>query len=132
VQLSIDAGAPLAQHHDIGRQLRALRDEGVLIVGSGNIVHNLSLFFRDMHRRDAYEWALEFDSYIASALNTGDRSRVIDFGRAGDPARLAAPTLEHYLPLLYVLGASDDGEAVTYPVTGFEGGALSMRSVQIG
>jgi 4,5-DOPA dioxygenase extradiol len=133
VQLSIDASLPPEQHHELGMRLRPLRDEGVLILGSGNIVHNLSLYFRSVDRPTNFEWALEFDAYIASALNKGDRSRVIDLHRAGEPARLAAPTLDHYLPLLYVLGASDDGEPVSYPVTGMEGGgSLSMRSVRFG
>jgi 4,5-DOPA dioxygenase extradiol len=133
LQLSIDTRLAPAQHIAIGRALAPLRDEGVLILGSGNIVHNLRDAFTNMRqgRSDTPLWAAEFDQLIARALADRDEGRL---ARAleNDVGRAAHPTPEHYLPLLYTFGASLHGDALDFPITGFDAGSLSMRSVRFG
>lgn len=130
LQLSIDARLPPLGHVELGRALAPLREEGVLILASGNIVHNLRDAFTNMRqgRTETPRWASEFDQSVATALTQRDAgylSRVLE----SDAGRQAHPTAEHYLPLLYTLGASSPGDALTYPVEGFDAGSLSMRSV---
>lgn len=134
LQLSLDRRLTPRQHLLIGRELRPLRDEGVLVLGSGNIVHNLGLLgpSNDGAVGHAYLWARQFDEGISAAIAAGDAERVADYTGFGDAARLAVPTPEHFLPLLYVLGARDDGEAAEFFAEGYELGALSMRSVAFG
>lgn len=133
LQLSIDARLSPAQHITIGRALSPLRDEGVLILGSGNIVHNLRDAFTNMRqgRTETPAWAAEFDARVARALVERDANHL---GAAldGDVGRVSHPTPEHYLPLLYAFGASMDGDALDFPITGFDAGSLSMRSVRFG
>jgi 4,5-DOPA dioxygenase extradiol len=112
VQLSLDQRRAPAAHYELGRELRGLRKKGVHILGSGNIVHNL----REIVWEDtAYDWALEFDAKMKDLILSGDHKAVIDYSKLGRAARLSVPTLEHYLPLLYVLGAQDKAES-TAPV----------------
>ncbi len=131
VQLSIDARQPPHFHYDLGRKLGALRDEGVLLVGSGNIVHNLRAFRWD-GPAEPYDWAVRFDAQVRTLLQADDAASLMDYPALGRDALLAAPTPDHYLPLLYILGARRPGEAVTFPVGGFDGGAISMLAVQFG
>ena len=133
LQLSIDGRLPPARHIDIGRLLRPLRDEGVLILGTGNMTHNLRDAFSNMQRgRTATPgWASDFDAGVAAALERRDAS-VLSSAPESDAGRLAHPTTEHYLPLLYSFGASDEQDAVTYPISGFDLGSLSMRAVRFG
>ena len=128
LQLSIDAGQSPDVHYRIGRQLRQLRDTGVMVMGSGNVVHNLGRV-RWENGAEAYPWAETFNQWIRSALERGDHDALIHFERAGAPAELAVPTMEHFLPLLYVAGASEDGDAIRFPTDGIEMGAISMLSV---
>jgi len=129
VQLSLDQRKQPALHYELGRELRGLRRKGVLIVGSGNIVHNL----REMAWEDtAYDWALEFDSQMKELILSGDHKAIIDFSKLGRSARLAVPTLEHYLPLLYVLGAQDKADGVKFFADKVTLGSMSMRSVRLG
>lgn len=100
VQLSLDMTKPYAEHYAIGQKLRSLREEGVLILGSGNVVHNLRLV--DWHRDGGFSWAYEFDNYIKEAILKTDHKAVMDH-----PMSPAVPTTDHFLPLLYVLGASN-------------------------
>ncbi|HEU0071991.1 MAG TPA: 4,5-DOPA dioxygenase extradiol [Alphaproteobacteria bacterium] len=136
VQLSIDARQPAAWHFDLGRRLTPLRDEGVLILGSGNVVHNLRLIDRNAMMGagggQAYPWATQFESAMRSAIAAGDDASVIDYGKFGEAARLSVPTPEHYLPLLYVLGTRAKGEAVSFPVEGIDLASISMLSVKLG
>ena len=130
LQLSIDARLPPARHIEIGQALAPLRDEGVLILGSGNIVHNLRDAFANMRqsRTETPPWAFDFDAAITRALEGRDAtylSRALE----GDAGQRAHPTAEHYLPLLYSFGASSPKDAVSYPIEGFDAGSLSMRSV---
>jgi 4,5-DOPA dioxygenase extradiol len=116
-------------HLELGRELAALRDEDVLILGSGNIVHNLR---RMRAAGDAYDWAVEFDAYVRRAIETGYDDALVDYVLAGESAALSVPTTEHYLPLLYVVGARQAGEHPGFPVAGFDLGSLSMLSVAYG
>jgi 4,5-DOPA dioxygenase extradiol len=109
--------------------LRGLRKKGVLILGSGNIVHNL----REMAWEDtAYDWALAFDARIKGLILSGDHKAIIDYSKLGRSARLSMPTPEHYLPLLYVLGTQDDSDRVAFFADKVTLGSMSMRSVKIG
>ena len=129
VQLSLDASLSSAEHFAQAKLLRPLREQGVLIVGSGNIVHNLRAY-----RPDAppHQWAQAFRLGINSALQQGEFDRIADYlNQWGDDARLAAPTPEHFLPLLYVLAQHDDGQAVELFNDEIVGGTLSMTSVRV-
>ncbi|HET6372625.1 MAG TPA: 4,5-DOPA dioxygenase extradiol [Candidatus Polarisedimenticolia bacterium] len=133
VQLSIDSRAAPETHVALGRALAPLRDEGVMIIGSGNIVHNLSDAFGRMRTGDVTTppWAARFDADVASALERHDDAFL---ARAlhTEPGRTAHPTPDHYLPLLYAVGASGPGDAVRFPILGFDLGSLSMRTVVLG
>ena len=129
VQLSLDASLSSAEHFEQAKRLRPLREQGVLIVGSGNIVHNLQAF-----RPDAppYGWAQDFRLHINAALQQGEFDRIADYlNQWGEAARLSAPTPEHFLPLLYALAQHDDGQAVELFNDEIVGGALSMTSVRV-
>ena len=129
VQLSLDERKPPASHYELGRELRALRKKGVLILGSGNLVHNL----REVVWEDtAYDWALEFDAQMKGLILSGDHKAIIDYTKLGRSARLSVPTLDHYLPLLYVLGAQAEGEGVSFFADKVTLGSMSMRSVRLG
>jgi len=136
VQLSIDRAQPAAWHFDIGRRLAPLRDEGVLILGSGNVVHNLQMIDRAAMRGEeggaAYPWAVQFNAAMRSAIAAGDEVSLVDYEKFGEAARLSVPTAEHYLPLLYVMGARVRGEAVSFPTDGIDLASISMLSVRLG
>lgn len=135
VQLSMDAGKSSEFHYEVGKRLAPLREEGVLIVGSGNIVHNLSEYSWGARSAFAYDWADRFEKRVRELLAVRDDAALIDYGRLGPDAGLSIPTPEHYLPLLYVLGAANPAgspDALSFPVEGIEGGSMSMLAVQIG
>jgi 4,5-DOPA dioxygenase extradiol len=131
VQLSIDHHLPPAEHLALARALAPLRDEGILVMGSGNITHNLRHAFASMHAGDTTTppWAATFDAEVARAVEQHDTEYLVR-GVETDAGRRSQPTLDHYLPLLYAVGTADEGEAATFPITGFDMGSLSMRSVQ--
>lgn len=129
VQLSMDYSRPPAQHYQLGQQLRALRERGVLIVGSGNIVHNLRVTRRDATARQAYDWAIEFDRIVGDQLKNGQLAALADFRDRGPIAAQAHPTHDHYLPLLYAAGAVDAREAPRFFNADFQSASISMRSV---
>jgi len=129
VQLSIDETLEPGLHFDIGTLLRPLRDDGVMIVASGNIVHNLHAFAWGRHPVDAFPWAARFESKARELLAKRDFDPLIAYDTLGEDARLSAPTPDHYLPLLYAMGASDDSDTVSFPVDGIDGGSVSMLSV---
>ncbi len=129
VQLSLSSLQPGAWHFDLAQQLAPLRDEGVLVVGSGNIVHNLRLFRQN--QPEAYDWAQRFDEDIAERIAEGHHDGMLGYETLGADALLAIPTPEHYLPLLYVLALQREGEAVEF-FNEDVSSAISMRSVLIG
>jgi 4,5-DOPA dioxygenase extradiol len=130
VQLSIDERQPPQFHFDAGRRLAPLRDENVLIVGSGNVVHNLHAYAWGRHPAEPFDWAVRFDARVRELLAAGDVAPLVDYESLGRDALLSAPTPDHYLPLLYIAGASAAGDAVSFPVTGMDGGSISMLSVR--
>jgi 4,5-DOPA dioxygenase extradiol len=128
VQLSLDRTQPPAYHYALGRALAPLRRRGVLIMGSGNIVHNLrAVCFED--EDGAYDWATEFDETLRRLITAGDHAAIIAYDRLGKSAGLSIPTNEHFLPLLYVLGAQEKGEAVRFFNDKITYCSLSMRGV---
>jgi 4,5-DOPA dioxygenase extradiol len=131
LQLSIDATQPAQFHYDLGRKLAPLRDEGVLVAGFGNVVHNLQVMRRTQGAA-AFDWAARFESGIREALVGRDHDALVHYERFGEDARLSAPTPEHYLPLLYVAGSQAAGEAVSVPVDGIDLGSISMLTAVIG
>ena len=132
VQLSIDETQPPAFHYGLGKLLAPLRDEGVLITGSGNIVHNLHTYAWGKHDVEPFDWAVRFEQRARALLQSGDDEALAGYESLGRDALLSVPTPEHYLPLLYVLGFRRPDDAVTFPVAGFDGGSISMLAVQLG
>jgi 4,5-DOPA dioxygenase extradiol len=132
VQLSIDETQPPEFHYELGKRLAPLRDEGILIVGSGNLVHNLHTYAWGQHNVEPFDWAVRFEKMARELLLKGDHAPLVDYESLGRDALLSAPTPDHYLPLLYVIGSSQPGDEVTFPVDGFDGGSISMLSVRIG
>ena len=131
VQLSIDETQPPAFHYEIGRKLASLRGEGVLVVGSGNLVHNLHAYAWGRHVPEPYDWAVRFESEAKRLLLAGDHEPLVDYETLGRDALLSIPTPDHYLPLLYVIGTRQSDDAVTFPVEGIDGGSVSMLTVQL-
>lgn len=132
VQLSIDETQPPDFHYEMGKMLAPLRDEGVLIMGSGNLIHNLHTYAWGKHDVEPFDWAMRFEEQARSLMLTGDHTPLVNYETLGRDALLAAPTPDHYLPLLYVLGTQTPTDEVTFPVEGFDGGSISMTTVQIG
>lgn len=129
VQMSLSILQPGAWHYDIAKQLAPLRDEGVLVVGSGNIVHNLRLWRQNM--AEAYDWAQRFDEDIADRIAEGHHEGMLGYETLGPDALLAIPTPEHYLPLLYVLALQRDDDTVSF-FNESVASSISMRSVVVG
>jgi 4,5-DOPA dioxygenase extradiol len=133
VQLSIDSTLAPSAHLDLARSLAPLRDEGVLVLGSGNITHNLRHAFTSARQGDLAtpEWARRFDEDTARALEQHD-APALARALEGEDGRRAHPTPDHYLPLLYAAGAAAADDAVAFPTTGYDMGSLSMRAVRLG
>jgi 4,5-DOPA dioxygenase extradiol len=133
VQLSIDGRLAGAAHIELGKALAPLRDEGVLVLGSGNLTHNLRDAFSNMQkgRSETPAWAAEFDRAAQSALEQRDAKHLAS-ALESSTGRNAHPTPEHYLPLLYSFGASLASDSVSFPIDGFDAGSLSMRAVRFG
>ncbi len=129
VQLSIDGTLPPTAHYGFGRRLAPLRDQGVLILGSGDVVHNLRRLQR-MSGAPPLDWAARFNDFVRAAILSGDHAALIDYALHPDAA-LGAPTPEHYLPLLYVLGTQQEGEQATVPVDGIDMGSISMLCARL-
>ncbi len=132
VQLSIDATQPPQFHFDIGRRLAQLREEGVLILGSGNLVHNLRAYAWGVENAAPYPWAENFEAEAKGLIETANYAPLINYRSLGQEAMLSVPTPEHYLPLLYVLGTQQKNEPISFPVSGIEGGSISMLAAKIG
>ena len=129
VQLSMDAKLGPADHFEIGCRLRPLRREGVLIIGTGNIVHNLSRMDWSNRHGTAWPWATRFSDHIRDAITRDQPERAVDFAAFGEDAGLSVPSPDHYWPLLYVLGARDGEDEAVFHTDHIEHGLLSMTSV---
>ena len=132
VQLSIDETQPAAFHYELAKRLAPLRDEGVLVLGSGNLVHNLHAYAWGRHKVEPFDWAVRFEERARALLLAGNDGPLVAYETLGRDALLAAPTPDHYLPLVYVVALRREGEPVTFPVEGVDGGSISMLSVRIG
>jgi 4,5-DOPA dioxygenase extradiol len=134
-QLSIDYEKPLKYHFDLAKQLKPLREKGVLIIGSGNIVHNLRLSFqgvREQGENFVYDWVTEFDEWAKEKINGRDFKSLINYESAGTIAKLAVPTVDHYVPMLYTLALAGKNENIIYTHEEVTFGAMSMRCYKIG
>jgi len=131
LQLSLNLAKPPSYHLALGQQLRELRDQGILIVGSGNVVHNLRKI-RWEENAPLFDWAVEFDGWVKSKIESRDWNALAnDFART-EAARLSVPTAEHYCPLLYVLGAANEDDSLHWVYEGMQNGSISMRSFYFG
>ena len=131
VQLSIDQNLAPAEHHRLGQRLAPLREQGVLIMGSGNVVHNLRDAFGRMRSGDLETpaWARQFDDAVRLALAQHDTRQLIDLWPHSASGRQAHPTPDHWLPLIYAAATIHSHDQVVFPIEGFDAGSLSMRSV---
>jgi 4,5-DOPA dioxygenase extradiol len=109
-----------------------LREEGVLVIGSGNLVHNLHTYAWGAHGVQPFDWAARFENRVRELLLKGDDARIVAYEELGPDAMLSVPTPDHYLPLLYILGLRRNDEPISFPVQGVDGGSVSMLAVQIG
>ena len=132
IQLSIDETKEAAWHYETARNLAPLRDRGVLILGSGNIVHNLHTYSWGKHDAEPYDWALRFEKMVRAALRSDNVESLIAYEKLGKEALLSVPTPDHYLPFLYILAQRQYNEEISFPVEGFDDGSISMTAVQIG
>lgn len=132
IQLSIDETQPAEFHYETAKRLTVLRDEGVLIVGSGNLVHNLHAYAWGRQEIEPFDWAVRFEARARELLLAAEHEPLIAYETLGRDAALSIPTPDHYLPLLYVIGQRREGEEVSFPVDGFDGGSVSMLTVRIG
>ena len=132
VQLSIDERKPASFHFEIGKKLAVLREEGILIIGSGNLVHNLEAYAWGRHMTDPYDWAVRFERDAKELMIAGEYRPLIEYEKLGPEALLSIPTPDHYLPLLYVIATKQQREVITFPIEGVDGGSISMLTVQVG
>jgi len=132
VQLSIDETQPAGFHYETAQRLAPLRDEGVLVMGSGNLVHNLHAYAWGRYVAEPLDWAVRFETRARELMLAGDDMPLVKYEGLGRDAMLSAPTPDHYLPLLYVLAQRREGEEVGFPVEGFDGGSISMLTIRIG
>lgn len=132
VQLSIDETKPASFHYDLASLLAPLRDEDILVIGSGNIVHNLHTYAWGEHTVEPFDWAIRFEKELMSYLLAGEHKPVVHYEGLGRDALLAVPTPEHYLPLIYVIALQRKSDQISFPVKGVDGGSISMLAVQVG
>ncbi len=134
IQMSIDYTKPASYHYELAQKLNSLRDKGILIIGSGNIIHNLGLV--DFQQIDkvgyGYDWAIEAHTRINSLLLKGDYQSLIDYKKESNAIQLAIPTPDHYLPLIYTLALHDKKESISLFNDELLAGSLSMTSIKIG
>lgn len=134
IQLSLDKNQPSLYHYQLAKELFSLRTKGILIIGSGNMVHNLGMVSWDKLNDDeyGYDWAIEASSKMKNAILADDHNFLIDYSKQGKAFNLAIPTPEHFLPLLYTLALKDNKDLVTLFNDKAIGGSLTMTSVKIG
>lgn len=126
LQLSLDMTKPFDYHFKLGEKIKFLREKGVLIIGSGNIVHNLKKV-KWGNETSPYDWAVEFDQWVTRNLVKREFEPLINKATSSISGTLSIPTTEHYLPLLYIIGASEPDDKLTFEYEGFQNGSLSMR-----
>jgi 4,5-DOPA dioxygenase extradiol len=131
IQLSLDMTKPIEFHLALGKQLSPLRDLGILIVGSGNVVHNLRMISWN-ENANPHPWATEFDQWIKEKINARDFNAVVFEATKSQAGQLSIPTPDHYYPLLYILGASTPSDPIEYVYEGIQNAAISMRSIRFG
>ena len=131
LQLSIDKTQPAQFHYQLGKRLAPLRKEGILIVGSGNLVHNLHAYAWGRREVRPLDWAVRFEKRARDLLLARDHAPLIDYPSLAPDSMLAAPTPDHYLPLLYTAALTQDDDKVSFPVEGFDGGSVSMLTVML-
>ncbi|MGD0449982.1 MAG: 4,5-DOPA dioxygenase extradiol [Candidatus Bathyarchaeia archaeon] len=122
---------PLEFHYKLASELAPLREKGVLIIGSGNIVHNLGLIDFDTDAKP-FDWAVKFDEKVKQCLVSGNHKDLINYTELGKEAPYAVPTQDHYLPMIYAIGLQKKGETLKFIHEGFQNGSVSMRAFQIG
>ena len=132
LQLSIDYSKPASYHYNLAKELSALRKKGVLIIGSGNMIHNLGMIAWDKLEQPGYgyDWAIEMHELFRKKITDGDHNALINYESLGKSARLAIPTPDHYYPLMYVLGLQEKKETPTFFNDRLVGGSLNMTSVR--
>ncbi|PLX99174.1 MAG: 4,5-DOPA dioxygenase extradiol [Desulfuromonas sp.] len=129
IQLGINYNLEPGDHYRLGTKLRELRDNGVLILGSGNIVHNLAGFNWRKPGETPPAWATDFENWNRRVLTSGKAGELVDFQSTGTMAKMSVPTPDHYLPLIYAAAQADANDEVSFPVEGFDGGTMSMLAV---
>lgn len=132
IQLSIDRTKPPEFHYELGKRLKSLRNEEILVIGSGNIVHNLQAYSWGKSAAPPFEWAVRFENKMREFMHNREDANIVAYEKLGEDAMLSVPTPDHFLPLLYILGLRNESEQIIFPVEGFEGGSMSMLSVRIG
>lgn len=128
LQLSLYMEQPPEYHFKLGTELRKLRDQGILIVGSGNVVHNLRVINWETYSTP-YDWAVEYDSWIKEKLEARDFSALTYEFRTSDAGRKSVPTTEHYYPLLYTIGAADESDTLKFHFDEIHNASISMRTL---
>lgn len=132
IQMSIDYTKPAQYHYELAQQINSLRQKGILIIGSGNMVHNLRMVaWSKLNEEFAFDWATEANEKMKSFINSGDHQQLIDFRSQGRAFDLAIPTPEHYLPLLYTLALKEENDKVTLFNDKPVAGSLTMTSLKI-
>ena len=129
--MSIDFYKSPDYHFELAKELNDLRSRGILIIGSGNIVHNLGRIEWE-EKAKPYDWAEEFDETVKKLINERNFNSLVQYDKLGKSAQLSIPTNDHYLPLLYTLALAGEKESISYPFEGIQNGSISMRCVQIG
>jgi 4,5-DOPA dioxygenase extradiol len=129
-QLSIDFHRPMQYHYDLSQKLRSLRQEGFLVIGSGNIVHNLRLVY-SREDNSPYDWAIEFDAWVKDRIDQRDFASLIHYEKMGTAAHLSVPTVDHYAPLIYALALAEESEEIIFTYEEVFT-SMSMRCLQIG
>jgi len=128
--LSLDGSRSAREHYELAKQLRPLRDENILILASGNVVHNL----RTIHWQEGaepYAWAKDFNNFFVSEMGANHHETLIDWEKYGEAAHMSIPTAEHYWPALYTLALQEDGEHATVYTDGIEMSSISMLGFSI-
>ena len=131
MELSLDDGKSPQEHYNLAKKLAPLREQGVLIIGSGNIVHNLRVVDWNMDA-EPYKWAVNFDTMVKKCIVEERHDKLIEYNKLGSDGLMSIPTSEHYLPMLYTLGLQDRDEQVNFSYEGFQNASMSMRCFAIG